>query len=121
MASVRLSGYGAGVMHAIEGTTYLVPAGLRLVIQAAVLVVAVIAARRYELKGLWILVAAVFLTVLRDVLDLVFSSLSRGGNENAMTYSSWLQYFPFVTMVLVFCGWCVLAFSRKPGVKTNAN
>jgi uncharacterized membrane protein len=105
-------------MHPLEATSYLVPVGFRLVIQAAVLVVAVIAARRYKLKCLWILVAAVFLAVFPDVMGLVSSSLISAGHENAMTYSAWLQYVPWVTMILVLCGWCVLAFSRKQGTKS---
>jgi divalent metal cation (Fe/Co/Zn/Cd) transporter len=101
----------------ILAASYLGPVGCRLAIQAAVLVVAVIAARRYNLTGLWILVAAVFLAVFQDVLGLVSSSLISAGHDNAMTYSAWLQYVPWVTMILVLCGWCVLAFSHKQGVK----
>jgi hypothetical protein len=107
-------------MH-ILAASYLVPVGFRLLIQAAILVAAVIAARRYKLTGLWILVAAAFLAVFRDVMDMMFSSLLRAGHDNAMTYSAWLQYIPFVTMILVLCGWCVLAFSRKQGAKSAAS
>jgi hypothetical protein len=108
-------------MHPLETTSYLVPAGFRLAIQAAILVVAVIAARRYKLTGLWILVAAVFLAVFQDVMGLVSSSLISAGHENAMTYSAWLQYVPFVIMLITLCGWCVLAFSRKQGTKPDAS
>ena len=101
----------------LEASNYLVPVGLRLAIQAAVLVIAVIAARRYKLNGLWILVAAVFLAVFQDVMGLVSSSLISAGHESAMAYSAWLQYVPWVTMILVLCGWCVLAFSRKQEAK----
>jgi phosphatidylglycerophosphate synthase len=97
----------------ILAASYLEPAGFRLVFQAVVLVVAVIAARRYRLTGLWLLVAAVFLAVFQDVMGLVAVS----GNEGAMTYSAWLQYIPWATMILVLCGWCVLAFSHKQGAK----
>jgi len=100
-----------------ETSNYLVPVGLRLAIQVVVLVIAVIAAKRYNLNGLWILVAAVFLAVFQDVVGLVSSSLTSAGNESAMTYSTWLKYIPWVTMILVLCGWCVLAFSRKQGAK----
>jgi divalent metal cation (Fe/Co/Zn/Cd) transporter len=99
----------------LAASNYLVPVGFRLAIQAAILVVAVIAARRYKLPGLWILVAAVFLAVFQDVLSLVSSSLISAGHESAMTYSAWLQYVPWVTLILVLCGWCVLAFSHKEG------
>ena len=104
-------------MQTLLAANYLAPVGFRLAIQAAVLVVAVIAARRYKLNGLWILVAAVFLAVFQDVMGLVSSSLISAGHENAMTHSAWLQYIPWVTMILVLCGWCVLAFSRKQGAR----
>jgi hypothetical protein len=104
-------------MQVFLAANYLAPVGFRLAIQAAVLVVAVIAARRYKLNGLWILVAAGFLAVFQDVMGLVSSSLISAGHENAMTYSAWLQYIPWVTMILVLSGWCVLAFSHKGGAK----
>jgi divalent metal cation (Fe/Co/Zn/Cd) transporter len=104
-------------MQTLLAANYLAPVGFSLVIQAAVLVVAVIAARRYKLNGLWILVAAIFLAVLQDVMGLVSSSLISAGHDNAMAYSAWLQYVPWVTMILVLCGWCVLAFSHKQGAK----
>jgi hypothetical protein len=116
IASARFYDYHCGIMN-ILATSDLVPAGFRLAIQAAVLVVAVIAARRYKLKGLWILVAAVFLAVFQDVMGLVSSSLISAGHENAMTYSAWFQYVPWVTMILVLCGWCVLAFSHMQEAK----
>ena len=71
MACTRWPGYRAVVTQLMETTNYLGSAGVRLVIQAALLVVAVIAARRYKLTGLWILVAAMLLTVFRDVMELV--------------------------------------------------
>lgn len=104
-------------MQTLLAADFLGPAGFRLVIQAAVLVIAVIAARRYKMNGLWILVAAVFLAVFQDVMNMVFSSLVRSGNDAAMNYSAWLQYVPWLTLILVLCGWCVLAFSHKQGVK----
>jgi len=107
-------------MHTLA-VSYLVPVGFRLLIQAAVLVVAAIAARRYKLTGLWILVAAAFLAVFRDVMDMMFSSFLRDGHDNAMAYSAWLQYVPWVTMILVLCGWCVLAFSHKQGTTSAAS
>jgi hypothetical protein len=112
MASARFLAHRA-VMQTLLAANYLAPVGFMLVIQAAIFVVAVIAARRYKLNGLWILVAAVFLAVFQDVMGLVTSSLISAGHENAMTDSAWLQYVPWVTMFLVLCGWCVLAFSRK--------
>ena len=112
MASARRFAYLLIMMH-ILAVSYLVPDGFRLLIQAAVLLVAVIAARRYKLNGLWILVAAVFLAVFQDVMELVSAMLISAGHDNAMTYSAWLQYVPWVTLILILCGWCVLAFSRK--------
>ena len=116
IASGRIWAYHTVIMT-LESSNYLLPVGLRLAIQAAVLVIAVIAARRYKLKGLWILVAAVFLSVFQDVMGLVSSSLITAGHESAVTSSAWLLYVPWVTMVLVLCGWCVLAFSRRQGAK----
>jgi hypothetical protein len=48
---------------------------------------------------------------------MVFSSLVRTGHDAAMNYSAWLQYVPWLTLILVLCGWCVLAFSHKQGAK----
>jgi hypothetical protein len=117
MAAARCVIYPFIIMQTLAAS-YLGPVGFRLAIQAAVLVVAVIAARRYKLTGLWILVAAVFLAVFQDVMGLVASSLINAGHDSAITYSAWLQYIPWVTMILVLCGWCVLAFSHKQGAKT---
>jgi divalent metal cation (Fe/Co/Zn/Cd) transporter len=104
-------------MQPLLATSYLAPVGFRLAIQAAVLVLAVIAARRYKLTGLWILAAAVFLAVFQDVMGLLSFSLISAGHDNAMTFSAWLQYVPWATLILVLCGWCVLAFSHKEGAK----
>jgi hypothetical protein len=106
-------------MHPFEAVGYLVPAGFRLVFQVAVLIVAVIAARRYKLTGLWILVGAVILAMLREALNMVFASMVHDGSDSSMAFSTWLQYAPAVTMIVVFCGWCVLAFSRKQGAKPD--
>ena len=114
--SVRRSPYHEFAMN-LETSNYLVPVGLRLAVEVAVLVIAVIAARRYQLTGLWILVAAVFLAVFQDAMGLVSSSLMSAGHESAITDSAWLHYVPWMTMILVLCGWCVLAFGRKQGAK----
>ena len=84
-----------------------------MAIEVAILLFAVIAARRYKLKGLWLLVLAALLAVLRDGLTMGSSAWVRGGHDNAMVNSAWLQYVPLVTMVIVLLGWLVLAFSRK--------
>lgn len=120
MADTRLTVYLVTVMNAFEATIYVVPAGFRLVLQIVILVVAVIAARRYQLKGLWILVAAALLAVLQDALGMLSAATYRAGNENAAVDWSWLGYIPFVITVLVLWGWCVLAFSHKQGSKPNA-
>ncbi|HEX5398206.1 MAG TPA: hypothetical protein VFY06_04085 [Verrucomicrobiae bacterium] len=114
---MRVSAHDIVIMP-LETSNYLVPVGFRLAIQAAVLVLAVIAARRYKLNGLWILVVAAFLAVLQDVMGLVCSSLISAGHDNTMGYSAWLEYVPWVTMILVLCGWSVLAFSHKQGAKS---
>lgn len=105
------------IMNFLLAADYLAPAGFRLAFQAAVLVVAVIAARRYQLTGLWILVAAIFLAVFQDIMGLVAASTISSGHDNALAGSAWLQYVPWLAMILVLCGWCVLAFSRKQGGK----
>jgi hypothetical protein len=116
---VRFFPYHIVVMNILLAADYLAPVGFRLAIQSVVLVLAVIAARRYKLTGLWILVAAVFLAVLQDVMGLVSSSLINDGHENVMAYSAWLQYVPWMIMILVLCGWGVLAFSHKQGARPS--
>lgn len=105
--------------HSLIAASYLAPVGFRLAIQAVVLVVAMIAARRYILTGLWILAVAVFLAVFQDVMGLVASSLVSAGHDEVTTGLTWLQYLPWVTMILVLCGWCVLAFGHKQGTKPS--
>jgi hypothetical protein len=105
-------------MHPLLAANYLAPVGFRLAIQAAILVVAVIAARRYKLTGLWILVAAALLAAFQDFMELVASSSISAGHDEVTTGLTWLQYLPWVTMVTALCGWCVLAFGHKQGAKT---
>ena len=87
--------------------------GFRVAVEAAILVFAVIAARRFKLKGLWLLVLAALLAVLQDGLAMGSSAWFHGGHDDAKVYSAWLQYAPLVTMVIVLLGWLVLAFSRR--------
>ena len=61
--------------------------------------------------------AAVFLAVFQDVMGVVATSQISEGHDSALSYSAWLQYIPWLTMILVLCGWCVLAFSSKQGAK----
>jgi hypothetical protein len=116
MATTGATVYSVFIMHVLAASMYM-PAGFRLVLQIIVLVIAVIAARRYQLKGLWFLVAAVFLTVFQDAFGMISALTYRAGNDNATLDWSWLAYLPYVTAVLVLCGWCVLAFSKKQGTK----
>lgn len=117
MAAAGLSAYLVNMIHPMEAIGYLAPAGFRLVFQAAILMVAVVAARRYQLSGLWILVAAAFVAFFQDVMSLVSSASLAAGNDGSLNSFAWLQYVHLVTMALVFCGWCVLAFSHKQGAK----
>lgn len=112
MASEWFCDYHGRIMN-ILAASYLGSVGFGLVFQLVVLVIAVIAASRYRLTGLWFLAAAIFLTVFQDVMGL----MSTSGHENAITDSAWLQYIPWATMILVLCGWSVLAFSHKQGAK----
>jgi hypothetical protein len=118
IATARFSADNIVMTHSLLAASYLSPVGFRLAIQAVVLVVAVIAARRYKLTGLWILAVAVFLAVFQDIMGLVASSLIGSGHDSAMAGLAWLQYVPWATMILVLCGWCVLAFGHKQGGRT---
>jgi hypothetical protein len=93
--------------------------GFRLAVEVAILLLAIIAARRNRLKGLWILVLAALLTVIHDALTMGSFTWSRSGHDDTMGATAWLQHIPLVTMVIVLFGWLVLAFSSRKGVKTS--
>ena len=97
----------------------LVHSFLWLFILIAVAVFAAIAAWRHKLKGLWILAAATLLTTLHDILSAVLDSMAHAGHD-VMVYQVGLTYIPFLTVLVVLCGWCVLAFCRKKGATPDA-
>ena len=83
------------------------------VIELGIVVFAVTAARRYKLKGLWMLAVASVLGVVSDVLRIVISVdfLSRHGYS--LNYLALIGFSYYVAMVMAVCGWGVLAFSQK--------
>lgn len=103
--------------------SYLVPR-LGFFVQLGILIVAVIAARRHRLGGLWLLAGAAAGLALRDIANAVLSPSFIANNEKVMVYWISLQYFPFLAAVTALCGWWVLAFSRKrresPGAEPGA-
>lgn len=98
--------------------SFLVFAGLRLVVQLGIIVFAVIAALRHKLTGLWILVAAAVLTAFHVVANIVISSpFQIVAHDNVMGYLNALGYVYYAIMFIALGGWCCLALSgRKAGV-----
>jgi hypothetical protein len=88
-------------------------------VQLAILVIAIVAARRHRLAGLWLLAAAAAVMTLHSIANLVLSSLI-ASNDRVMTFWIALQYVPFFAALVALCGWCVLAFSRARGEKPDA-
>jgi hypothetical protein len=103
-------------MDGLKLLSFLVFAGFRLVIQLAIIVFAVVAARRHKLKGLWILVGAAVLTAFHVVANIVISSpFQIVDHQNAMRYYGVLGYVYYAIMFIALCGWCVLAFTHRKG------
>ena len=73
-----------------------------------------------HLKGLWILVAAVFLSVSCSIADWVLAAAIRAGNNGVIPYIEALQYIPFLVVVITLCGWYLLAFCSKKADKPDA-
>jgi hypothetical protein len=92
--------------------TYLV-SRLGPFVQIAILAVAIVAARRHRLGGLWLLAAAAAALALRDIANAALSPSFIASNEKVMVYWIALQYVPFFAAVIALFGWCALAFSRK--------
>jgi hypothetical protein len=90
------------------------------VIELSIVVFAIIAARRYKLKGLWILAAASVLGVVSDIMRLVISVdfLSRHGYS--LNYLALIGFGYYMAMVMAVCGWGVLAFGRRKADKPAA-
>ena len=91
-----------------------------LLVQVVTLIVAVIAARRHAIKGLWILVLSLLLAVLLNITDLVLFLMIRAGHNAGMSYLDALGHAPLVIMIVALCGWCFLAFCRRKGGKPDA-
>jgi hypothetical protein len=101
--------------------SFLVFAGLRLVIQLAIVVFAVVAARRHKLSGLWILVGAAILSALHATANVIISSpFQIVDHENAMRYYTLLGYVYYSAMFIALGGWCVLAFAHEEEKKPDA-
>ena len=90
------------------------------VVELGIVVFAVIAARRYKLKGLWILAAGAVVGVISDVVRVVISAdfLSRHGYS--LNYLALIGIGYYMAMVMAVCGWGVLAFGRKKADKPAA-
>jgi hypothetical protein len=89
-------------------------------VQLAILVIAIVAARRHRLSGLWLLAAAAAVMTLHSIANLVLSPSLIASNDRVMTFWISLQYVPFFAALVALCGWCVLAFSRARGEKPKA-
>ena len=107
-------------MHPQHSLSFWIIGRLDLIVQVATLVVAVIAARRHAIRGLWILVLALLLTVALSITDLVFFLMIQAGHDAGMSYLEALGHVPLIIMVITLCGWCILAFCRKKGDKPDA-
>jgi hypothetical protein len=81
---------------------------LNIVIQAAALVIAIIAVRRHAIKGLWILVLALLLSVALSIVELALVLMDVG-----MIFYKSLIFAPLIIAVITLCGWFVLAFCHK--------
>jgi hypothetical protein len=96
--------------------------GLWVFAELAIIVFAVIAARRHKQLGLWFLVSAVILAVLDDVLHAVWTDMFLTRQTGNITvYLALLGYGYSAAMVTALCGWGILAFSRKKGEKPDAS
>jgi hypothetical protein len=84
-----------------------------LLVQLAILVIAILAARRHRLAGLWLLAAATAVLTLHSIANLVLSPSLIANNDRIMTFWISLQYVPFFAALVALCGRCILAFSRR--------
>jgi len=103
-------------MGAEKIISFLVVEGLRLLIQIAIVVVAIIAARRHKLPGLWILAGAALATAIHVIANIAISSpFGFVEHDEMMKYFQMLGYLYYSIMFIALCGWCALAFSRRKG------
>jgi cobalamin synthase len=89
------------------------------IVYVAIFLLAIIAARRLKLIGLWLLVLAALLTALQSILSIVLSSLLQSGHDNVKAFQERLQHVPFVIALIALFGFCALALGSKPEGKTN--
>ena len=81
------------------------------IIEMAILAVAIVAARRHKLAGLWILIAALIWTTMFDNAHFVVDQLPY--QQKVKCWNLLSHYLFYGNMFLPLCGWCVLAFSRR--------
>jgi hypothetical protein len=95
--------------------SFLFVRGVRLIVQLGIVVFAILAAKRHQLPGLWILAVAAALTALQAIANVMISSpFLSVEHDNMMKYYCLVEYSYYVTMFVALCGWCVLAFSQRP-------
>jgi 4-amino-4-deoxy-L-arabinose transferase-like glycosyltransferase len=82
------------------------------VVQLIVLVIAIIAARRHALKGLWILVFSLLISFVSGVMDLVFIYFLNNIGPNVLL-DDVLICAPIAAVLISFLGWFILAFGQK--------
>lgn len=92
--------------------------GLQIFVHLAIVVFAVIAARRYKLAGMWLLVAAVTLDTLERTANIVMSFPMQAFQDYRKEgYFMIIGYVYSAIMLITLCGWAVLAFSRRKETK----
>jgi len=89
------------------------------VVYFAILVLAIIAARRRRLLGLWVLVLAAFLAALYSIRHILLSPVSNSGSRVVMWCYMALEYVPFIIAFVALCGFLLLALNDRRGEKTN--
>ncbi len=91
--------------------SFLVFGGIRVVLYLSIVLLAIIAARRYKLSGLWILAVA----ALVEFVQVVFNSLlaSPWRPENFMNYVGIVGNLSYAAAFIAFVGWCMMAFGSK--------
>ena len=95
--------------------SFLLVEGLRLFLALAIVIFAIIAARKHKLGGLWVLVAATIMAALNDLARVLISSpIAVVHHDDALSYLKLLGPIYFLITLATFIGWCALAFCKKP-------
>ncbi len=89
-------------------------------VQLAILIAAIVAARRHKLKGLWLLAGAAAGLAMHDIVNILLSPTTIADNATVMLWWIRFQYVPFFAALAALCGWCVLAFNGVKGKKPDA-